>query len=86
MNKIYAVVRYPKTFEGANVRQFNIYTKQTSNLAIMQAYYEEQKARHSDCNVVLVSRETAKQMQTIWRNHFTGAKVISHKRRRLTAW
>jgi hypothetical protein len=63
---IYAVVTYPKTNKTEHCNGLHIYTKQTSNLAVMTAYYEEQAQRHDDRVTVLVPRETAEQMYRTW--------------------
>ena len=63
---IYAVVTYPKTNKTEHCNGLHIYTKQTSNIAVMTAYYEEQTQRNRDRVVVLVPRETAEQMKHIW--------------------
>lgn len=69
--QIYAVVRYPKTGRGKQGFDCVVYSKQTSNLAIMQQYFEYQTAQHPDDIVVLVKRETAKTMKSIWGNYCT---------------
>lgn len=68
---IYAVVTYPKTNKTDKCNGLHIYTKQTSNLAVMTAYYEEQAQRHEDRVTVLVPRETAEQMRRTWRATYT---------------
>lgn len=57
MNTIYAVVRIDK-----NLNKFgcNVYSKQSSNLEKMQAYWDEIAGKYLQCEVVLVSRESAK--------------------------
>ena len=66
---IYAVATYVITDKN-RCGSFHIYTKQTSNLEIMTAYYEEQKARHTDRITVLVPRDTAEKMHTTWLNAY----------------
>lgn len=64
MNRqIYAVVRYPKKIDRNDPFGVHIYSKTSSNLEKMIAYYEEQKARHIECNVALVTTRTAKMMK-----------------------
>ena len=64
---IYAVVTYPTTNKTEHCNGLHIYAKQTSNLEVMTAYYEEQKARYEgERVVVLVPRETAKMMKATY--------------------
>ena len=64
---IYAVVRYPRVMnDGVGVY---VYSKTTSNRAVMEAYCAEIISKHGDyCNVALVTRETAKAMEKTWYN------------------
>jgi hypothetical protein len=82
---IYAVVTYPKTNKTKLCNGLHIYTKQTSNLVVMTAYYEEQAQRHDDRVTVLVPRETAEQMQHIWytayNNNYGRVMSREHKKR-----
>lgn len=66
---MYVVVRFPKSLEGARGFDFNIYAKQNSQKEKMVAYYEELKARHNNCYVVLTTRENAKMMKKVWHNY-----------------
>lgn len=67
MNTIYAVVRMDK-----NLSKFgcNVYTKQSSNLEKMQAYRDEIAGKYPWCEVVLVSRESAKIIAQKYREYF----------------
>lgn len=61
---IYAVVRLD------NNKEFNschIYSKQTSNLGVMKAYYKEIKTKYPHCKVALVTRERAKEIEKEYR-------------------
>ena len=67
--KIYVVVRYPKKINPweLNGPLFHTYSKSTSNLEIMRAYFREIKEKHSDYHYVyLVTREKAKEMKKKW--------------------
>lgn len=60
-NPIYAVLTIaPNACEIFDLR---VYSKQTSNKAVMVAYYEEIKARHPHHRVYLVTRERAKEIK-----------------------
>lgn len=65
-NQIYAVIRYPKTTKNTRTFDCVLYTKQTSNLSIMQAYLQEQQIRHPNDVVILTTRETAKAIKKQW--------------------
>lgn len=67
---MYVVVRYPKTLKAARSFDFNIYAKQHSQKEKLIPYYEEQKARHFNCCVLLVDRKTAIAMHKVWHNYF----------------
>ena len=66
---MYVVVRFPKSFDGARGFDFHIYSKQNSQKEKMVAYYEELKARHDNCYVILTTRENAKKMDKVWHNY-----------------
>ena len=70
MKTMYVVVRY-------STYGFNIYTKTHSDKAKMVTYYEEQKTKHNDDIVILVTRDTAKVMEKVWYNiHRNYGKVL----------
>lgn len=81
---IYAVVRYPAKWTG-NYFHFNLYTKQTSNLEIMNEYHKDIQSKFPEPHwrVVLVPRETAKKMQRIWSNYHRGAVIRKLPRKRV---
>lgn len=61
---IYAVITYPKTLKGRKEYNFHIYSKTSSNVEKMTAYYLEILGKHGKTDVVkLVSRDTAKAME-----------------------
>jgi hypothetical protein len=71
--KIYVVVKYPKKINPweINGHLFHVYTKSTSNLEVMRAYFKEIKEKHSDNYYVhLVTREKAKEMKNTWREKY----------------
>ena len=80
---IYAVATYLKHNDGS-CGAFHIYSKQTSNLEIMTAYYKEQSARHSEHRVVvLVPRETAKKMHDVWyHSHINIGRMMSREQKK----
>lgn len=86
---IYAVVCYPKRINRFNVHYFDfrLYTKQTSNLEKMKAYFEEIKDKHGDwCHVHLVTREKAKELQKKWYDRYcsdAGSITLEELDRRL---
>lgn len=63
---MYVVVRYPKNMKDSPVYGLNVYAKQHSQREKMIPYLLEQQARHPDCVVVLVKKETAKLMRYTW--------------------
>lgn len=63
---IYAVVIIPKYIEKNDTSPLgcNVYSKQTSNKAVMIDYYNEIKRKHGKwARVYLVSRERAKEIE-----------------------
>jgi hypothetical protein len=69
--QIYAVVRYPKTTKNTYTFNCVLYTKQTSNLSIMEAYYQEQRTRHPNDVVILTTREAAQAIKSQWNTFHT---------------
>ena len=69
MATIYALILYPKNLSTAHASDFRIYSKQTSNLDIMQKYYAEHPSTEI-YHTALVTREVAKQMKKTWVRHF----------------
>jgi predicted cupin superfamily sugar epimerase len=76
-NKMYVVVRFPKSLKGAKSYDFNIYAKTHSQKAKMMGYYEEQRARYTDCYVLLTTKENAEKMKRVWHN-YVGNNIGSH--------
>lgn len=68
---MYVIVRFPKSLNGAKSFDFNIYSKQNSQKEKMVGYYEELKARHNNCYVILTTRENAKMMKKVWYNYIS---------------
>jgi hypothetical protein len=66
---MYVVVRFPKNLNGAKSFDLNVYTKTHSQKEKMIGYYEEQKARHTDCIVILTTKENAKMLKAVWYNY-----------------
>ena len=67
---MYAVVRYPKAnATEAGKFAFNVYAKQHSDINKMIEYRDELAIKHPDCNLVVVKRETAKKMYSVWHNY-----------------
>lgn len=62
MATIYALILYPKNLSTAYCSSFRIYSKQTSNLAVMEKYYAEHPSTE-EYHTALVTREVAKQMK-----------------------
>ena len=60
---IYAVVKIHKPFLDAF--DFHIYSKQTSNLEVINAYKAEQELRHPNDDVLIMTRETAYALRKI---------------------
>ena len=68
---IYAVIIYPKTLEGRKEYSLHIYSKTSSNVEKMTAYYLEILGKHGKTDVVkLVSRDTAKAMKETYYNAY----------------
>ena len=70
---IYVVVRYPKRINVWDVKSsdFHIYSKQSSNLEVMRAYFREIKIKHSNEYFVhLMSREKAEKMANKWHDKY----------------
>ena len=57
---IYAIVKIDKLF---NEFSCHVYSKQTSNLSVMKAYKKEIQNKYPQDQVVLVSRERAREIQ-----------------------
>lgn len=66
---MYVVVRYPKNMKDSPKYGLNVYSKQHSQKEKMIPYLLEQQARHPNCVVVLVKKETAKLMQYTWTDY-----------------
>jgi predicted cupin superfamily sugar epimerase len=74
---MYVVVRFPKSLKGARSYDFNIYAKTHSQKAKMIGYYEEQRARYTDCYVLLTTKENAEKIKRVWHN-YVGNNVGRH--------
>ena len=74
---MYVVVKFPKNLKDAKSYDFNIYAKTNSQKAKMVDYYEEQKARHTDCYVLLTTKEKAEEIKRVWHN-YVGNNIGRH--------
>ena len=66
---MYVIVRFPKSLKGARSFDFNIYTKTHSQKDRMLPYFEELKARYSDCHILLTTKEIAEKMKRVWHSY-----------------
>lgn len=85
---MYTVVRYPKAnATKAGQFAFNVYSKQHSDINKMREYRDELAIKHPDCHLVVVKRETAKQMRSVWHDYMENiGRRLSREDNRRSRW